>query len=174
MLTFQDHKTLPAIFLFYFFDPTRWKYTQDQSDASMQREEEETEEFRKESLVITVTVSHTEESPSVSDGPGHPTGGSVPVLPSRRLSVFYITVTHTRKFITSSFICSRQRDSCLLYITTTSASPVRLVHARGSGMSSFVVLAALRPVLSRVKDVFQQLQGRTATNFDITKGIKAS
>lgn len=102
--------------LFYFFwpDPTEVrtgsKWCIDAGETERRRRNKE---FREESLIIIVTASHTGAAQSHHQSamaPGRLTGGSVPVLPSRCLSVFYIMVT--RKFITPSFTRSRQTDSC--------------------------------------------------------------
>lgn len=111
-----------------------------------------------------VTHSGHSASPSVCVGPGRLAGDTLPLLPSIHLSPLHLTPTYTSTFFSLSrsqsptlFVSAKgifvMLSSSPLSITAIPASPVILVPARGSGMSSFCVLAQ-PPFYPWVKDTF--------------------
>lgn len=102
-----------------------------------------------------VTHSGHSASPSVCVGPGRLAGDTLPLLPSihQSISPRFILHPHTQaRFFSLSrsqsptlFVSAKgifvMLSSSPLSITAIPASPVILVPARGSGMSSFCVLA---------------------------------
>lgn len=125
-------------------------------------------EIGKESLIIIVNVSHT-----LATQRHHQSALALGVwrvtlclsfLPSIHLSPFHLTPTYTSTFFSLSrsqsptlFVSAKgifvMLSSTPLSITAIPASPVILVPARGSGMSSFCVLAQ-PPFYPWVKDTF--------------------
>lgn len=121
------------------------------------REEEEARERDQERVshhyCHSVTHSGHSVSPSVCAGPGRLAGDTLPLLPSIHLSLFQLihTSTFSLSFTVACFICLCQGDcvmlsSSLLSITAIPASPVILVLAWGSGMSSFLFQPSPHPV----------------------------
>lgn len=102
------------------------------------------------------SVAHSGHSvsPSVCAGPGRLVGDTLPLLPSISPSLWLLhtyTSTLPLSFTATCCICLCQGDfvmlsSSLLSIAATPASPVILVLASGSGMSSFFLAHSHCPV----------------------------
>lgn len=125
--------------------PLGWGVTQ---GGEKERTATSLREIGKESLIIIVTVSH-----SLATQLHHQSTLALGVwwvtlchsfLPSIHLSLIHLTPTHKLIFLLQSpilFVSAKgiivMLSSSLLSITTVPASPVILVPAQGSGMSSF-------------------------------------